>query len=40
MLPWYWTENADHVDELLYNYDYVNETIENMKRFIEYKKNI
>lgn len=21
MLPWYWTENADHVDELLYNYD-------------------
>ena len=22
MLPWYWTENADHVDELLYNYDF------------------
>jgi hypothetical protein len=22
MLPWYWTENQDHIDELLYNYDF------------------
>ena len=22
MLPWYWTENPDHIDELLYNYDF------------------
>lgn len=22
MLPWYWTENTDHIDELLYNYDF------------------
>ena len=25
MLPWYWTENTDHIDELLYNYDFENE---------------
>lgn len=25
MLPWYWTENPDHIDELLYNYDFGNE---------------
>ncbi len=25
LLPWYWTENTDHIDELLYNYDFVNE---------------
>jgi len=25
MLPWYWTENSDHIDELLYNYDFGNE---------------
>jgi hypothetical protein len=25
MLPWYWTENPDHIDELLYNYDFTNE---------------
>ena len=22
MLPWYWTENTDHIDELLYGYDF------------------
>jgi len=25
MLPWYWTENPDHIDELLYNYDFSND---------------
>lgn len=25
MLPWYWTENPDHIDELLYNYDFEKE---------------
>ena len=25
MLPWYWTENTDHIDELLYNYDFERE---------------
>ena len=25
MLPWYWTENTDHIDELLYGYDFGNE---------------
>lgn len=25
LLPWYWTENTDHIDELLYNYDFTNE---------------
>ena len=24
-LPWYWTENTDHFDEILYNYDFGNE---------------
>lgn len=25
ILPWYWTENSDHIDELLYNYDFSND---------------
>jgi len=25
MLPWYWSENTDHIDELLYNYDFSND---------------
>lgn len=25
MLPWYWTENTDHIDELLYGYEFGNE---------------
>lgn len=24
-LPWYWTENTDHFDEILYNYDFAHE---------------
>ena len=24
-LPWYWTENTDHFDEILYNYDFTRE---------------
>ena len=24
-LPWYWTENTDHFDEILYNYDFSRE---------------
>lgn len=24
-LPWYWTENTDHFDEILYNYDFRND---------------
>lgn len=24
-LPWYWTENTDHIDDILYNYDFNDE---------------
>lgn len=28
MLPWYWTENTDHIDELLYNYNFIDDVKE------------
>ena len=27
-LPWYWTENTDHIDDILYNYDFNEEVKE------------
>ena len=34
-LPWYWTDNTDHFDELLYTYDFGREvTVSNPQRVI------